>query len=220
MNNVVYSTQDILVNFYIGVVGYLPQLLAGLILLAVGVVVGNLAKRVIAGLLKLLSVEKWTKKARIGSPANTGFWFKTIAEIVRWSIVVLFLVAAVESWGLTQVSGLLSKLLIYLPNVFIAAVIGFIGMVTAGIVRDVVKHSAKGLGSASAGLLSTVASYAVSVFTGLLILSQLGIGADLVKILFTGIVAMIALAGGLAFGLGGQDAAKHILEDLRKMTKN
>ena len=216
--NVVTSTQNILVGFFAGVGNYLPQLLAGLVLLAVGLIVGNIAGKVVSGILNLLAVDRWAKKANIGSPKSTTFWFRTIAEIVRWSIVILFLVAAVEAWGLTQVGTLLSQLLVYLPNVFIAAVIGFIGMILASIVRDVVKHSAKGLGSASAGLLSTVASYAVVIFTGLLILNQLGIGADLVKILFTAIVAMIALAGGLAFGLGGQDLAKRVLNELYEKT--
>jgi len=215
----VYSTQSILYNFFAGIVGYIPQLLAGLILLAIGIIVSNLTKNLILGLLRLLNRAQWVRNSRVGKSKTLDFWYDMTAELVRWSIMILFLVAAVESWGLTQVGALLSQLLIYLPNVFIAAVIGFIGMIAAAIVRDLVKHSAKGLGSQSAGALSTVASYAVIIFTALLVLNQLGIGADLVKILFTAVVSMIALAGGLAFGLGGQDVAKDLLNELYRKLK-
>jgi hypothetical protein len=220
MSEIVYSTQTIISDFFSGIVAFIPQLLAGLILLIIGLIVGNIVKGAIKGLSRLLMIDSLMKKIRLDKTVSIGLWMGMIAEVIRWSIVVLFLVAAVEAWGLTQVGSLLSQLLVYLPNVFIAVVIGFIGMVAATIVRDIIMHSAKGLGSASAGILSTIAWYAVVAFTSLLILNQLGIGADLVKILFTGIVAMLALAGGLAFGLGGKDMAQQILNELYKKTRD
>jgi hypothetical protein len=61
-----------------------------------------------------------------------------------------------------------------------------------------------------------VGRWAVLIFVFLVVLNQLGIASDLIRILFAGIVAMVALAGGLAFGLGGKEAAKDIIEKLRK----
>ena len=72
------------------------------------------------------------------------------------------------------------------------------------------------MGAKSSNALSTLARYAIIFFTILIVLNQLGIAQDLVRILFTGIVAMLAIAGGLAFGMGGKDLAKDILEDLRR----
>jgi len=67
--------------------------------------------------------------------------------------------------------------------------------------------------------MATLAKYVILVFTGLVVLNQLGVAQDLIRILFTGIVSMIAIAGGLAFGLGGQSAAKEFLEELKKKFK-
>ena len=94
------------------------------------------------------------------------------------------------------------------------------GLVFANLVFDIVRHASRGLGSASSNLLGTVARYAIVFFTTLVVLNQLGVAADLIRILFTGIVAMLALAGGLAFGLGGQESArKAVAEFLKRVEK-
>ncbi len=111
-------------------------------------------------------------------------------------------------------------MLLYLPNVFVAVIVGLLGFVIANLTSDVVRQSAKSLDQSAATFLAGVANYAILFFTALVILSQLGVAADLVRILFTGFVAMMALAGGLAFGLGGKDLAAEILRALRdKLTK-
>ena len=68
------------------------------------------------------------------------------------------------------------------------------------------------LGSQMAQIIGEVARWAIIIFTFLAALSQLGVATDLIRILFTGFVAMIALAGGLAFGFGGKDTAEKILK--------
>jgi len=75
------------------------------------------------------------------------------------------------------------------------------------------------LPASSAGLLGTVARTAVIVFAVMASLTQLGVASDLVKILFTGFVAMLALAGGLSFGLGGRDQAMQWLDKIKKEIK-
>jgi len=86
----------------------------------------------------------------------------------------------------------------------------------ANLVSDLVRHSVKTMGAASASSLAVFSKGAITFFTVLVVLNQLGVAQDLVRILFTGIVAMLALAGGLAFGLGGRDVAKELLEELKR----
>ncbi|MFC1647270.1 hypothetical protein ACFL1A_03220 [Patescibacteria group bacterium] len=219
MEDVVYSTETILFDFFSGMFVYIPQFLAGLVLLFIGFLVGNFIRRVVKGLSRFTILEKWLKKAKIGRHVDTKMWLSIVGEVLRWSVVILFLVAAVDAWGLTVVGDLLSELLFYLPNVFVAVVIGFIGLITSNLVSDLVKQGSKDLGSKSANMLSTLSRYAIRVFAGLMVLNQLGVAASLINILFTGLVAMLALAGGLAFGLGGKDAARDVLEDLRNKLK-
>ena len=202
---------------------YLPQFLAGLILLLIGLAVAALLKEAVIRLLVFLKIEEWLEnvtgwfdRLKSEKAVRGKVWHNLLAELARWTVVILFLVPAVEAWGLPRVTDLLNSFLLYVPNVFVAVVIGFIGLVVANLVSDIVKHAGKGLGSTSSNLLSTLARYALFFFTGLVVLNQLGIAADLVRILFTGIVAMLAIAGGLAFGLGGQETARRFLSDLQK----
>lgn len=202
---------------------YLPQFLGGLILLLIGLAVSVLLKEIVLRFLRFLSLEVWLDdvsdwfiKLRSEKSVRGYVWTGLVAELVRWTVVILFLVPASEAWGLPRVSELLNQFLLYIPNVFVAAVVGFVGLVLANLVSEIVKHAGRSLGSASSNLLSTVARYALYFFTALVVLNQLGVAADLVRILFTGIVAMLAIGGGLAFGLGGQDQAKRILAGLQK----
>lgn len=217
------TVTSILGNFFLSLGNYLPQFVAGLVLLVIGLVVAAFLKEVVVRFLAFLKVDEWVGSVSAwfdslkSEKVERGkVWVRLLSELVRWTIVILFLVPAAEAWGLTRVTDLLNQFLFYVPNVFVAVVIGFIGLVVARLVSDVVKSASQGLGGTSSNLLSTTARYALFFFTALVVLNQLGVAADLVRILFTGIVAMIAIAGGVAFGLGGQDSAKKVLNELQK----
>lgn len=211
--NVPGIVTTIVSNFLTGLALFLPQFIAGLLILLIGIIIAGIVKDLVMGFFKLIQVEKWTKDS---TTVNLKIWPEIIAELLRWTVLIVFLVSAVETWGIKRVGELLNQLLLYLPNVFVAVVMGLVGVVVGNLVSDVVRHGAKGLGSSQTGSLATLARYAIFVFTGLLVLHQLGVAADLIRILFTGIVAMMALAGGLAFGLGGQETARDILKGLRE----
>ena len=202
---------------------YLPQFLAGLILLLIGLVVAAILKEVVIRFLTFLRVDQWFGsvtdwfgKLKSEQTVRGKVWPKLLAELVRWTVVILFLVPAAEAWGLSKVTELLNQFLLYVPNVFVAVVIAFIGIVVANLVSEIVKNASKSLGGTSSNLLSNTGKYALYFFTVLVVLNQLGVASDLVRILFTGIVAMIAIAGGLSFGLGGQDTAKKVWGELQK----
>lgn len=202
---------------------YLPQFLAGLVLLLIGLAVAAILKEVVIRFLTFLRFEEWLggvtdwfNQIKTEKEIRGKVWPKLLAELVRWTVVILFLVPAAEVWGLPRVTEILNSFLLYVPNVFVAIVIAFVGIVIANLVSQIVHSASRSLGGTSSNLLSTTARYALFFFTTLIVLNQLGVAADLVRILFTGIVAMIAIAGGLAFGLGGQESAKKVLGDLQK----
>lgn len=201
---------------------YLPQFLGGLILLLIGLAVAAILKEIVLRFLRFLRVEEWFGSVTdwfntLRTDRGRGWvWTNVAAELVRWTVVILFLVPAAEAWGLPKVTDLLNQVLLYIPNVFVAVVVGFIGLVVAKLVSDIVRHASRSLGGESSNLLGSVARWAMVFFTALVVLNQLGVAADLIRILFTGIVAMLAIAGGLAFGLGGQETAKKVLGDLQK----
>ena len=203
-------------SFLVGLAAYLPQFIAGLLLILVGLLIAGVVKQVVLGFFHLIKLDKLAKETKISPGYDIHVWPELIGELLRWTVLILFLVSAVETWGIHKVSDVLNQLLLYLPNVFIAVIMLLVGVVVGNLASDLVKHGSKSLGAHSAGTLSTLARYSIYIFSVLLALHQLGVAADLIRILFTGIVAMLALAGGLAFGLGGQDTARDVLKGLRE----
>ncbi len=200
------------------VLGFLPSFLAGLIILLIGIILGSIVKRLVIGLLTALKIEEYLKRYGI-SEGKELTWTAILAEIARWFVIILFLIPTAEIWGLPQITTVLNTFLLYLPNVFVAAIIGLVGLVLARIASDLVLASTKGLSSDASRTIASSTRVAVTVFVLLAVLNQLGVAQDLIRILFTGFVAMIALAGGIAFGLGGKDAARSFLESLKKKAK-
>lgn len=206
----------VVVNSFARFYAYLPQFVGGLLILFFGIIAAAVVKKAVLGFFRVLDLQKWLRKIKIADKKTIDIWTELIAELFRWSTVILFLVPAVEAWGIPRVTNVLNQLLFYIPNVFVAVVVGFVGFIVAGLTFDVVYHGSEGLGSNQAKALATFARYAILFFTGLIVLNQLGVASQLIRILFTGIVAMLAIAGGLAFGLGGQDLARDILKGLRE----
>lgn len=214
--NVLTSMRDALTSSLTSIAGGLPQFISGLLIILVGLIVAGLVTRGLKTLFGFLNIDKWGEKSKLAKGTSVRVWQKLVVEVARWTVLILFLVPALAIWGVPRVPELLNQLLAYLPNVFVAAIIGFIGIVVADLAESVIRQGLKGIGAASAHVMAGVSRYAILFFTALVVLHQLGVATDLIRILFTGIVAMLALAGGLAFGLGGQETAREILEAVRK----
>ena len=167
-------------------------------------------------LFKFIKLDTLFSKVKLVKKDTLRIWEEVLTEILKWSMIIVFLVPTLEVWGLSKAVTVINQLLFYLPNVIVAVVIVFVGLIASNLAADLVKHSVKSLGVASANSLSVFTKGVIVFFTILIVLNQLGVAQDLVRILFTGIVAMLAIAGGLAFGLGGQETAREILEELKR----
>ncbi|MDZ4209852.1 MAG: hypothetical protein U1C56_01590 [Candidatus Curtissbacteria bacterium] len=195
---------------------FLPRLISGIIILLIGLVIAGLVKWVVMAILKAVQLEKFLKQYNVPEGRKGLSWSNIVGELVRWFVIILFLIPTVTVWGIPSVTEILNRILLYIPNVLVAAIVLFLGMVIADLLHDVVQATVRGLSAQTANTAATTAKWAVMVFVTLVVLNQLGIASDLIRILFTGFVAMIAIAGGIAFGLGGKEAAGDAVNDLRK----
>ncbi len=200
-------------------VAFIPKFILGLVILLIGIIIASILRQVVFEISKTLKLETYLKKYGVPEAKDDFSWTSILAEIVRWFVIILFLLPTADVWGLPRIDMILNQVLLYLPNVFVAVVIAMIGFVFARIAHDVVLASAKGISPETARTVASITRWAISVFVILAVLNQLGVAADLVKILFTGFVAMLAIAGGIAFGLGGQSSAKDVIEDIRSKLK-
>ena len=208
------STNDVLTRFWINFINYLPVFFGGLVILVVGFLVAALFKKILFTLLAFFRVDAILNKTGLVTQKEVRIWQEVLTELVKWTIIILFLIPTLETWGLSRATAVLNQFLFYLPNVIVAVIIGFVGIIVSNLVSDLVKHSIKSSGATSAITLSAFAKSTIIFFTVLIMMNQLGVAQDLIRIFFTGIVAAIAIAGGLAFGLGGKDAAKKISDDI------
>ena len=204
-------------NFVKKLADFTPDFFAGLIILLFGVIVANIIKKIVVTLLVFLKIDSLLQRTKLIAKNHVRTLIDTIAEILKWAIIIVFLIPTLEVWGLSRATVVLNQLLWYLPNVIIAIIIGFVGLVFANLGANFVLQSIKTSNNVKLANTLAVSTRSIIVFfTTLVVLNQLGVAQDLIKILFTGIVAMLTIAGGLAFGLGGKDIARQLLEELKK----
>jgi hypothetical protein len=198
---------------------FLPNLIAAIIVFIVGVIIAAILKNALIRALGALGLERAIKGTAVAAAltkANPTLSIsKLLGELLKWFIILVFLVPAVNTLGLGQVSALISSLLLYLPNVLVAVIVVTVGFLFANFAYDFVLAASLGLGASASALVAQIARWAIVIFSFLAALTQLGIAASLIQILFTGVIAMVALAGGLAFGLGGRDAAADTIAKLQ-----
>ncbi len=215
-----YSLQSIWVSF----MDFVPRFLFAVIVFIIGWIIGSVIGKAVAQVISALKVDKALESAgmdnvmnRAGIKLSVGGF---IGGVVKWFIIIVFLVASLDILQLNAVTDFLkTDVLGYLPNVIVAALILVIATVVADFMGKVVMASAKAGNVRVANFLGTLVRYAIWIFAFIIALGQLGIAAAYMQILFTGLVAMLAIAGGLAFGLGGKEAAMHTLEKLHEHTK-
>ena len=210
------SLQDL----WLGIVDFVPNLIVAVVIFIVGWIIAVALERVVVQIFRAIKVDRALQSLGIEEPlSRAGFRLDTgafIGALVKWFFIIVFLVAAVDVLGLTQVNIFLSDIvLVYLPNVIVAVIILVAAAVIADVLKRVVTGAAKAARLPSSGFLGGVTKWAIWLFAILAALFQLGIAGPLVQTLFTGAVASIALAIGLAFGLGGKDAASRFLDRLR-----
>jgi cellobiose-specific phosphotransferase system component IIC len=123
--------------------------------------------------------------------------------------------AALQIVGLTQVNDFLREaVLYYLPKVVIASLVLIIATVIAEAMKKFVRASAQAANISSANMLGSITLYAIWIFAFIIALSELGIASAFMQILFTGFIAALAIALGLAFGLGGKEAASRAIDKI------
>jgi small-conductance mechanosensitive channel len=162
-------------------------------------------------LLKHAGAEDLVRRA--GYNLDTGAF---LGGLVKWFIIVVFLVAALGVFQLDAVNAFLTNVVLgYIPQVIVATLILVVGAVLADLSKKLLTGGAHALESKSAEFVGGVARWAIWIVALLAAMNQLGIAGGMIQTLFTGLVAALALAMGLAFGLGGKDAASRYIEKLR-----
>lgn len=204
-----------------GVAQFLPKILVAVVVLIIGWIIAAAVGKLIAKVIKAFRVDKALQGLGAEGPiSRAGFKLDAgsfIGALVKWFLFIVFVVAAMDVLRLTQVNIFLRDVVLgYLPRVIIAALILIIAAALADLAKRIISGSAKAANLASAGFMGGIAKWAIWIFAILAALYELGVASALIQTIFTGFIAMLAIAAGLAFGLGGKEAASRYIEKLRQ----
>jgi len=197
------------------ILGFIPRLVGFIVVFIIGLIVAKAVERGVVWLLRRARFD--TASDRIGLRRMEQRFnmhmdaTNILGKVVFWFVFLIFLVPAVDSLGLASVSALLGMIVGYLPNVFVAVLVLFLGMLLATFVADIVRGLISGTSFGSPNVYANIARYAILGFAALIALYQLDIAPAIVQTLFTAVIGALALAFGLAFGLGGRESAQRLL---------
>ena len=197
-------------------VAFLPSLLTGIVVFAVGLVLAWLVKLLVIRIIKLLKLdaafarsgvtEALQKMAVKDSPA------KLVGRMFFWLVAFIFFVLALSVMRVPVIDQLLERFLLYLPNILVALVVLAIGWFLGNFLGRAALIASVNAGLKAAGPLSKGIKGAVLLFAFVMAFEQLGIGRSTVIAAFTIVFGGAVLALALAFGLGGTDLARSFLE--------
>ena len=194
----------------------LVKLIAFLLIIVIGWFISSLVAKAVAAVLRKLKINQLFDRMgfadlsrKMGSESDSA---QIIADVVKWLIRVVVLVVAFAALGIPAFSVLLTQLLLWLPNLAVAIVVLIVGGLVANALAQIVRGATTEAGFKNPGVLANVARGAIWAFAIVIAVNQVGIASTLVNTLFMGFVGAVALAAGLAFGIGGKELAGQLLE--------
>lgn len=216
-------TVEALQNLWMGFLGFVPALIGAVVVFVLGWFIAVGVGKLISEVLKKLNFNRVFERG-VWKEAIEKAEFRVdaanfVGAVVQWVLVIVFLLAAVEILGMPQFAAFLNNVLEYLPNVVVAALIFVVAVIIADLMEKVLRAAAASIKVGYGHIVGVIVRWSIWIFALMAILIQLQVAPSLINTLFTGLVAVIVVSAGLAFGLGGKEIAAEILRDLYKKLK-
>lgn len=201
-------------------VTFLPNLFGSILVFLIGWIVSGWAKSIVTRILRATRLERLVSgtavEAFLQKAEFKGKIEDVLGGVVKWVIIFIFFIAAVNILGLSTVSLVLNGILAYIPKIIAAMLILLAGVLLAGVIEGVVKGAAGAVDVSTARLLGKLSSWVVMIFAVLASVSELGIADRFINTLITGVVATLSLGLGLALGLGSKELVSELLTEWYK----
>ena len=202
--------------FLAQVADFLPRLALALVVLIAGWLVAKAVRFAIARGLRKVNFHVVTERAGIDGFLHDGGIrmdaTDILALLVYWIVILTALLIGFNLLGLTYITDLLQRVLLFVPKVLVALLILVFGAYFARFVGGAVMAYFRNVHLQDAELMGNLARYAILAFVVLIALDQMNIGGDIVRQTFLIVLAGVVFALALAFGLGGREWAAEFLE--------
>ena len=213
------QVRDQFMETYQGVVDSLiawtPRVLLAVVLLIAALIVAKVAERILRTIMTRLRFDSLIERtgidqalSRIGIRESLN---QVVPRIVYYLLLILFAKTASDSMGLTAISDAIGAFMGYLPNIVAALLILVLGSTAAQFAGRAVTEAASNSGLEFAGSLGSLVSGTLMFVLGIMAISQLQIDTEIIRVVTSAVLAGMALAFGLAFGLGSRDVTRNIL---------
>ena len=189
---------------------FIPQLIGAVVILIIGYIVAKILQAVVARVLKAIGFDGWMERGGIKQFFDRAQTSETpatvLGKLVFWLAFIIAITMAADALGISQVSQVLGQLIAYIPSIIAAILILILASLLANFLSGIVR------GATGSDLLANVARYAIIVYAVFAAITELGIAVQLTAPTFLIILGAVALAAAIAFGWGGRDVAKDIIE--------
>lgn len=195
---------------------FLPDIMTAILVLAAGIVLGFMLKSLFLRFFHAIKIDKLSersgavemmKKGGVKEPVSA-----ILARLIGWLTVISFVILSLRSLNIPAVERILERFILYLPNLFVAGIIVFLGYFLSNFLGRAALIAAVNAGFKLSGLMARSVKLTIFMLTATMALEQLGIGRETIIIAFAVIFGGVVFALSLAFGLGGRDIAKDFLE--------
>jgi hypothetical protein len=212
MNIIIESFEQ----FYRNVLQFLPNFFAFLLILIIGILLGRVLKALFSRIFRAVGLDKLSEKSGVMDLIRKGGIKDSIstllAKLVRWITIVIFSIIALRALELPTIERIFEKLLLYLPNVFVAGAILLFGYLLGNFFGRAALIASVNAGIRVAGVIGRFVKFTVFLLAATMALEQLGIGKETIVIAFAIVFGGVVLALAIALGLGGRDTAKDYIE--------
>jgi small-conductance mechanosensitive channel len=189
---------------------FIPQLVGAIVILVVGYIVAKILQAVVSRVLKAVGFDGWMERGGIKQFFDRAQTRETpatvLGKLVFWFVFIITITMAADAMGIQQVSQVLAQLIAYIPSIIAAILILILAALLANFLSGIVR------GATDNDILANIARYAIIVYAVFAALTELGIAVELTAPTFLIVLGAVALAAAIAFGWGGRDVAKDIIE--------
>ena len=203
-------------RFFEKVLQFLPDFLSAILIFALGIDLGFILRAIFLRLFRTIKLDKFSERSGVIELLRKGGIKDSVsvllAKVIGWITIVIFAIISMRELEIPTVERLFESFLLYLPNVFVAALILLFGYLLGNFFGRAALIASVNAGIKFSGLIGRFVKFTVFILSGTMALEQLGIGRGTIIIAFAIIFGGIVLALAIAFGLGGKDIAMEYLK--------
>lgn len=218
------EVRDVLQQTWDRIVEFAPNIIGAVLIVLIGAVVGMILGYIVTRLLQAVRIQSLADQSRFTEVLRKAKLGSDIAEItgtfVKWVTVLAFLIPAAAVLKIEGARDFLEGMLLYVPKVLGVAVFVIFGAIITDVLAKMARVSVDSLGLTLGKLIDALVRWSMYIFIALTAMFALGVAREFIVIMFTGLIAALAIGFGLSFGLGAQthmnDLVKKVREDLRR----